>query len=106
MTTRRQFLGAGAALLGSATLGIKAEPASEKLSILFLGGINILATGIIGEYLGRVFVEVRNRPLYLIREAHGMPHSRRKEDKWKEKSTSAWTSSKQSTGGSKRAAAS
>ncbi len=80
--------------------------ASLMAAILFLGGINILATGIIGEYLGRVFVEVRNRPLYLIREAHGLPHNRRKEDKCKEKSTSEWTGSNQSTGGSRRAAAS
>lgn len=79
--------------------------ASLMVAILFLGGLNILATGIIGEYLGRVFVEVRNRPLYLVRETHGLPHNRRKEDKWKEKSTSAWTGSKETTGGSKRAAA-
>ncbi len=51
--------------------------ASIMVAVLFLGGINILATGIIGEYLGRIFTEVRNRPLYLVREAHGIdprPH--------------------------------
>ncbi|MDJ0653170.1 MAG: NAD-dependent epimerase/dehydratase family protein [Xanthomonadales bacterium] len=43
MTTRRQFLGAGAALLGSASLGMTASAtAGEKKSILFLGGTGFL----------------------------------------------------------------
>lgn len=39
--------------------------------ILFFGGMQMLVLGIIGEYLGRVFEEVKNRPLYLI--ARGKP---------------------------------
>ncbi len=46
--------------------------ASTMVAILFLGGINILATGIFGEYLGRIYEEVRNRPLYVVRETHGL----------------------------------
>ncbi|MGI9464676.1 MAG: glycosyltransferase family 2 protein [Aestuariivirgaceae bacterium] len=46
--------------------------ASLMVSVLFLGGINILATGIIGEYIGRIFTEVRRRPLYLVRETFGL----------------------------------
>lgn len=38
--------------------------------ILFLGAIQLLAIGILGEYLGRVFNESKNRPVYLIREYH------------------------------------
>ncbi len=35
--------------------------------ITFIGGIQLLALGIIGEYLGRVFNETKNRPLYLVK---------------------------------------
>jgi glycosyltransferase involved in cell wall biosynthesis len=45
--------------------------ASLMVVILFMGGINLLTVGIIGEYLGRTYMEVKGRPLYLIRERHG-----------------------------------
>ena len=41
------------------------------LLILFFSGIQILLFGIIGEYLGRIFVETKNRPLYLVNEYNG-----------------------------------
>ena len=38
------------------------------LLILFFSGIQIVLFGIVGEYLGRIFVETKHRPLYLVNE--------------------------------------
>lgn len=46
--------------------------ASLATMILFFSGINMVGLGIIGEYLGRVFLETKARPLYLIRESIGL----------------------------------
>jgi glycosyltransferase involved in cell wall biosynthesis len=45
--------------------------ASLMVVVLLLGGVNLLSLGIIGEYLGRTYMEVKNRPLYIVRERHG-----------------------------------
>lgn len=50
----------GQALNGWTTLGV---------SILFIGGIQLVGLGIIGEYVGRVFQEVKQRPLYWVKAA-------------------------------------
>ena len=41
------------------------------LLILFFSGVQILLFGIVGEYLGRIFNETKNRPLYLVNEYNG-----------------------------------
>ncbi len=52
----------GRALLGQAT---------TLVAVLFLGGIQLIFLGIIGEYLGRIYDEVKARPLYIVAETLG-----------------------------------
>jgi polyisoprenyl-phosphate glycosyltransferase len=42
--------------------------ASMVMLILFLGGIQLISIGVISEYIGHLFLEVKNRPLFVIRE--------------------------------------
>ena len=42
---------------------------SLAVAVLFLGGVQLLVVGILGEYIGRIYEEVNGRPLYLVRDA-------------------------------------
>jgi len=49
--------------------------ASLMISVLFIGGIQLLSIGIIGEYLSRISTNVRNRPLYIVGDSNAVLRS-------------------------------
>ena len=57
-----RLLGPETPLLGQAT---------TLVAVLFLGGVQLISLGIIGEYLGRIYDEVKGRPLYLVDKKWG-----------------------------------
>ncbi len=45
--------------------------ASTMVAVLFIGGLNLFSLGILGEYIGRIMIESKGRPLFLVRKRHG-----------------------------------
>ncbi len=79
LATYAGFLVAGISLVGIvATIFVRLfmgheliGQATTLVSVLFLGGIQLIFLGVIGEYLGRIYDEVKRRPLYIVSEALG-----------------------------------
>lgn len=59
----------GKLVAGTAILGW----ASTMVSHLFIGAVQLICIGILGEYVARIYEEVRRRPLYVVAEAVGLP---------------------------------
>jgi hypothetical protein len=66
------FVNAVYYLLEVLVVGIKAPGfPSLIISVMFFAGVQLISLGVLGEYIGRVFAEVKGRPLYLVAEEVG-----------------------------------
>ena len=55
--------------------------ATLVVAVTFLGGLQLLSIGILGEYIGSIFNEVKQRPRYLIAQKHGFENEEKKAGK-------------------------
>ena len=60
-------------ILGLYDLRLGRGWASLFVAILFMGGVQLLTLGVMGEYLGRIYTEVKRRPLYAVQDRLGFP---------------------------------
>lgn len=66
------FLFAAFIVVRVLTMGVDTPGyASLIVAVTFLGGLQLIGIGVLGEYLGRIYVESKRRPIYLVREVYG-----------------------------------
>lgn len=72
------FFYTGIIVVRTIIFGIDVPGYASLLSVvLFLGGIQLISLGVLGEYIGRIYTEVKGRPLYLVQGAYGFDEEKR-----------------------------
>jgi hypothetical protein len=75
-TATLTLLYAGYILLRTLIRGVDVPGyASLLVAVLFVGSLQLIGIGLLGEYVGRIYMETKQRPLYLVRKLHSRPPS-------------------------------